>query len=265
MAFKLNWTNAGGRTEEVLENKIKALESKTNLMKLAKAAINPRDIAYTIESLGLARPTLAGDIIYDHVTLAANFERVMNKDFSNDATGFKGAMQDTGNAITGTIQYLMNSGFTREDALMTASLFKKDKPSPDQRPISITLDYVYINVAFNNNLIRQPIKGYKKGTFKTFSDRDDYTITFTGKMIGSNRLSYDVGSIQRLQAIANLGVVLDVDSIYLNRIFKIYQLVISDIQISQSQETGLGNAVDFTITAYSDEDVNVVESIELKL
>lgn len=254
MAFKINILDRIGSAQDRVEALIQKVSNKTDLLRLVKKAVSPSELAYLAESIALARPSLAGELIFDHVTFSINTpdQQASNVNISNKV--FKTASDFT----IDSLNYMLGSSYRREDILKIYNLFK------DTGSLSITLDYVYISVDYTNNILRQSIKGVK-GTQKTVLSQDDYVINFTGKTIGANSLTYDVSTVKKLKALVEMGISLKVDSVYLNRIFDIYTIVLENVSHTQSAEPGQGNMLDFSITAYSDAPLNIIHGTNIKI
>lgn len=257
MGFGINkWKLAGlkGQTKinDLLEKAQKAFELSRKL-----APTNISEYSYLLEEVAEARATLAGDLIFDHVTFYVNFEK--NKTNLNLKTNnkFQKAFAKGAQATADTIDNIVHSRLSRQEILQLQNAFGNEG-------MSVTFDYVYINVSVPSRVNKQTILGLD-GTQKTFLGLDDYAIEFTGKTIGTNKLVYDVDTMKKFDALVKLGKPLKVSSVYLNRIWGIEEVVIESHSHSQSQELGQGNMVDFTISAVSNKEIPLIEGSQIKI
>lgn len=233
--FKLVGLKGQEEITKILEQTQLAFELSRKL-----APSNISEYTYLLEEIAEARPSLAGDLIFDHVTFyLEDLETSENT---------KKLIDDI--EVSRYIQILNDYTIQKKGVK------------------SVTFDYVYINVNVNSKVNKQSILGLN-GTQKTYLGLDDYVIEFTGKTIGSNKLVYDVDTLKKFDALLKLsinkGLPLKVSSIYLNRIWEIYEVVVESYTQNQSSELGQGNMTDFTISAISNKNIPVIQGSTIKI
>lgn len=120
---------------------------------------------------------------------------------------------------------------------------------------SISIDTVLFEVNLPKNIIKTAIQG-RSGTIKEYVSDDDYQISCTGKLSNRDNLQ-PTELIRDFRAIMEVPQQLPVISGFLNEIFEIFNIVITDFTVSQS--AGKRNEVDFSFKAISDVALGVDE------
>jgi len=131
-----------------------------------------------------------------------------------------------------------------------------------EKTITITLDNIFITVNRTPNIITTLVKG-DEGSFKQYTNKGDYQITFSGTLAGTNEYQGDVDKIRRLSSLFSLSNTIKVSSIYLNNIYGISDIAITSFNFDQ--DTKFSNLDNFNITALSDlASYTTVEPVDIK-
>ena len=117
---------------------------------------------------------------------------------------------------------------------------------------NIVLDAALVDLSMDKNIVSTPVTG-KKGTFKEYVADGDYSITIKG-VIFSKDDSYPLEEMNKLIAVCQSPNSLKVSSEFLS-LFKIYNLVIKNYSLGQSEKQGYLNIQPFTLTCMSDQPV----------
>lgn len=248
--------------ENIVDNRVNDLLLKTQkAFRLSRklAPTNLSEYSYLLQSITEARASLAGDLIFDHVTFYIDFDGNNGSSLTDSKIPqtFKQVKDNTKNTIANLLKDSTASRLSRQEILQLLALFGEEG-------LSVTFDYVYINVGLTPRIVKQSIVGLN-GTQKTILGLDDYTIEFSGKTIASMKRAYDVDTMRRFNALVKLGRPLKVSSIYLNKIWSINEVVIESSTFNQSTELGQGNMTDFQISAVSNTPLQLIEGTNIKI
>lgn len=124
----------------------------------------------------------------------------------------------------------------------------------DLPDIDLFLDCVFIDVERRKSISQKLIPNMKYTVDQIISN-GNYTIVLSGKFVGYNQYQTDVSSLSKLLTLYEKPKV-TIESIYLNTIFGIQEVIIDDIKIDQSKE--YTNVVDYTINCHTFSDFNFV-------
>lgn len=118
----------------------------------------------------------------------------------------------------------------------------------------VILDCVLFDVAQAKTIITTPIQGFN-GTIKEFISDGDYTLNIRGVINGSKNGIYPLTQAKNLFEALKSPIELEVTSWYLNELFGITHIVITDFQYNQIQ--GNQTAVSYEIQAISDRPIEL--------
>ena len=114
---------------------------------------------------------------------------------------------------------------------------------------NVVLDAVLFDIGQTKNIVTTPVQGLN-GTIKEFISDGDYAINIKG-VISSNKNGYfPIDEAKKLFEALKASTELSVKSWYLNQIFGISYIVITDFTVFQQQ--GFQNLIAFEIQAISD-------------
>ncbi len=119
---------------------------------------------------------------------------------------------------------------------------------------SVKLDNCLVTVQLQRNIALTNIVG-RKGTVKEFISNGDYEITFTGRITAPWQFQ-PKDAISELNLLFLVEQEISVNSIYLNEIFAITDIVIIG-KPTITQVEGSRNTVDYTFQAISYEDIEL--------
>lgn len=105
---------------------------------------------------------------------------------------------------------------------------------------------------------RYVAKGSLKGSVKESFSQDDFEITITGVLIGSDADKLN-NMVQQLKEMCESGETLQVESDWLNDGFGVTRLVVESFQFPHTK--GLQNQ-SYTIKCYSDSSINILEEVQ---
>ena len=125
---------------------------------------------------------------------------------------------------------------------------------------AIRFDEVLLDVSLIKNIVSTPVQG-RNGTIKQYISDNDYSIYITGKISGrwngsnwsKNGNYYPEQELQNFVNICKAGYMIPVTSNFLNNIFGIDNIVISDYRNTQVE--GGRYSPTFEINAMSDSDI----------
>lgn len=219
------------------------------------AALNT-DVADLVEKFTDPKVSTLGTIILDHVTFYTDAITI-NKTVGS-ASRVKGnvkILKDKIKDLAASETYIIDNKKREYEAI------KQIFGDGGEDFYSITLENVLITVNRPRNIIRTQVKG-DDFTIKEFISNGDYSITFNGILAGSNQYQTATKDIAKLNALFALSDSIKVNSIYLNNIFGITDIVIVDSTFNQRSD--YGNLTDFSIIAESDiVNYNIAEEIDL--
>ena len=118
----------------------------------------------------------------------------------------------------------------------------------------IVLDCVLFDVAQSKTIITTPIQGFN-GTVKEFISDGDYTLNIKGVINGTKNGVYPLTQAKNLFEGLKANIEIEVVSWYLNELFGITHIVITDFQLNQLQ--GNQTAVSYEIQAISDKPIEL--------
>ena len=105
---------------------------------------------------------------------------------------------------------------------------------------------------------RYVAKGSLKGTVKESFSQDDFEITITGVLIGSDADKLN-NLVQQLKEVCESGETLQVESDWLIDGFGVTRLVVESYQFPHTK--GLTNQA-YSLKCYSDDSINVLEEVQ---
>jgi len=182
-----------------------------------------------------------GTIVLDHVTLYVNSTETL-------ASGSSVYKNNKLNNVNDTLIDIGNTKTLELERLKQA--FSLKKPAAGTPPYySVLLDHVFITVSRSKHIITDIAQGID-GTIKQMWNNGDYNISLTGLIAGSNKYQTDTKKIKKLNALLSLSQNVQVDSIYLNTIFDIFDISITEFDFTQSAD--YSNITEFTINSLSD-------------
>ena len=118
----------------------------------------------------------------------------------------------------------------------------------------VILDCVLFDVAQSKTIITTPIQGFN-GTVKEFISDGDYTLNIKGVINGTKNGVYPLTQAKNLFEALKSPIELEVTSWYLNELFGITHVVVTDFQYNQVQ--GNQTAVIYEIQAISDRPIEL--------
>lgn len=118
----------------------------------------------------------------------------------------------------------------------------------------VILDCVLFDVAQTKTIITTPIQGFN-GTIKEFISDGDYTIAIKGIINSTKNGVYPLTQAKNLFEALKSPIELEVTSWYLNEIFGITHVVVTDFQYNQVQ--GSQSMVSYEIQAISDRPIEL--------
>jgi hypothetical protein len=118
----------------------------------------------------------------------------------------------------------------------------------------VMLDCVLFDVSQTKTIITTPIQGFN-GTIKEFISDGDYTLNIRGVINGSKNGIYPLTQAKNLFEALKSPIELEVTSWYLNELFGITHVVVTDFQYNQVQ--GNQTAVIYEIQAISDRPIEL--------
>jgi len=125
-------------------------------------------------------------------------------------------------------------------------------------PKSFFLDNVEITLTQTKNIIRTAVNGFT-GTVKQFYSDGSYIITLNGQLNGTMPFQDDVRNLRNFQKISTENERFKITSRYLNDIFKIEYVIVSDYSFTPSTE--YSNVILFNISLESDEQINIISEV----
>lgn len=114
----------------------------------------------------------------------------------------------------------------------------------------LLLDNVIIDVTQNKQIVTTDISGFTKGTVKEFINNGDYSINIRGFFATKNPDEAPLVDSSILTSYCSAPVTLSITNTFLNRLFNVNNIVITNL--SMSQQVGLRNVQYFEISALSD-------------
>jgi hypothetical protein len=114
----------------------------------------------------------------------------------------------------------------------------------------LLLDNVIIDVTQNKQIVTTEISGFNKGTVKEFINNGDYSINIRGFFATKNPDEAPLVDSSILTSYCSAPVTLSITNTFLNRLFTVNNIVITNL--SMSQQVGLRNVQYFEISALSD-------------
>ncbi len=116
-----------------------------------------------------------------------------------------------------------------------------------------SFDNLLANVSRKKNIIKTEIQG-SDGTVKEITGQDDFQISFTGTITGTNGSypSSEVVALKKILDLKDTRIPIDVTGSFLNNL-GIYSIIIEDYKLPQ--EAGGYSYQSFTIEAISDEPI----------
>ena len=114
----------------------------------------------------------------------------------------------------------------------------------------LMLDNVIIDVTQNKQIVTTEISGFNKGTVKEYINKGDYSINIRGFFATKNPDEAPLVDSSILTSYCSAPVTLSITNIFLNRLFTVNNIVITNL--SMSQQVGLRNVQYFEISALSD-------------
>lgn len=114
----------------------------------------------------------------------------------------------------------------------------------------LLLDNVIIDVTQNKQIVTTEISGFTKGTVKEFINNGDYSINIRGFFATKNPDEAPLVDSSILTTYCSAPVTLSITNTFLNRLFTVNNIVITNL--SMSQQVGIRNVQYFEISALSD-------------
>lgn len=114
----------------------------------------------------------------------------------------------------------------------------------------LLLDNVIIDVTQNKQIVTTEISGFNKGTVKEFINNGDYAINIRGFFATKNPDEAPITESRILTSYCSAPVTLSITNLFLNQIFTVNNIVITNL--SMSQQVGIRNVQYFEISALSD-------------
>lgn len=131
----------------------------------------------------------------------------------------------------------------------------------DVNILQYTCDDVILTVNRPQKIVETTINGLDYTT-KQFISLNDYQLTFDIKLAGFNRYQEDTIAIDKLNLLFSQKKAIKINSIYLNNIYNIKEIVIKDFTFQQERE--YGNMTSLSVTAVShDSSPVIVEKITI--
>lgn len=114
----------------------------------------------------------------------------------------------------------------------------------------LLLDNVIIDVTQNKQIVTTEISGFNSGTVKEYINKGDYAINIRGFFATKNPDEAPLVDSSILTSYCSAPVTLSITNTFLNRIFNVNNIVITNL--SMSQQVGIRNVQYFEISALSD-------------
>jgi hypothetical protein len=114
----------------------------------------------------------------------------------------------------------------------------------------LLLDNVIIDVTKNRQIVTTDISGFNRGTVKEFINNGDYSINIRGFFATKNPDEAPLVDTGILASYCSAPVTLQITNTFLNRIFTVNNIVVTNL--TMSQQVGLRNVQYFEISALSD-------------
>jgi len=154
----------------------------------------------------------------------------------------------------------------QEDATQTSPLYSNKVQQTIANQVSqhginsksFYLDDVEITVNKTKNIVRTAVNGINS-TFKEFYSDGDYLISLSGKVAGVIPFQDDFDNIKKFGTIENANKSCIVTSTFLNDVFGIENVVITDFSFTPDKQ--FSNIINFTISMESDIEIDIIEEL----
>ena len=114
----------------------------------------------------------------------------------------------------------------------------------------LLIDNVIIDVTQNKQIVTTEISGFNSGTVKEYINKGDYAINIRGFFATKNPDEAPLVDSSILTSYCSAPVTLSITNTFLNRIFNVNNIVITNL--SMSQQVGIRNMQYFEISTLSD-------------
>lgn len=127
---------------------------------------------------------------------------------------------------------------------------------------AIVMQTVLVDISMSKNIIATPIQGLN-GTIKEYVSMGDYHINIQGNIVGETYLNTvrDIGSVypltdtKLLAQICQVGKSINITSQFLNEVFDINEVVVTDFKFAQAE--GFRNQQPFQLSLLSDQPIDL--------